>query len=199
MDKTSLKRIIGSEYQRENFLEIISSLFSGNTLFSNFHNILSETQKEVKEINEALQIGEIEINGEYFGFFEFQVNDSVQIARNRVGLHRHLQKQSGNRFLDGALAVYFNPNQKEWRLSFLRFYFTDFGKQSPSNAKRFTYIFGENIPNRTAIEQIAPFFDSKFQNIDQIENAFSVEKVSEEFFDEYKLLHDELIEKLKLN
>ena len=57
-------------------------------------------------------------------------------------------------------------------------------------AKRYSYLVGENEPCHTAISRFERFIidsmaDPEHPTLDDLENAFSVEKVTKEFFDLY--------------
>ena len=55
-------------------------------------------------------------------------------------------------------------------------------------ARRYSYLVGENEPNHTVMEQLLPIFEDDNNNptLDEIENAFSVERVTSDFFNKYK-------------
>lgn len=93
--------------------------------------------------------------------------------------------------LEAAIVAFYSPNEKNWRLSFVRldYSLSEKGlKLDLTPAKRYSYLVGEDEPNHTAEKQLYPIFaDDKFNpSLDDIEKAFSVEKVTQEFFTQYK-------------
>lgn len=101
---------------------------------------------------------------------------------------------------DGALAAFYTmedgrPGEK-WRLSLIRmeFGFAD-GKirQQLTPAKRYSYLVGKDEPCHTAMERLYPMFaqDEENPTLDALEEAFSVEAVTRQFYIAY---HDKYLE-----
>jgi adenine-specific DNA-methyltransferase len=101
---------------------------------------------------------------------------------------------------DAVLVAYVHRNGKDWRFSFVKFETdiekTDEGKvvdvEEYTSAKRSSFLVGKHENSYTAKKQLLPIIISeeppRFQ---EIEEAFSVEKVTKEFFEKYKeLFHD---------
>lgn len=65
-----------------------------------------------------------------------------------------------------------------------------------SNFRRFTYFVSKDLTNKTFLQRVG---DGNFSTLDKIKDAFSVEKVTKEFYLEYRKLFDSLIEDLSKN
>lgn len=65
-----------------------------------------------------------------------------------------------------------------------------------SNFRRFTYFVSKELTNKTFLQRIG---DGDFSTLDKIKDAFSVEKVTKEFYLEYRKLFDSLLEDLSKN
>ena len=93
--------------------------------------------------------------------------------------------------LDATLAAIYSDTDDTWRLSFVK-QELDFGdgkfKTKFTPAKRYSYLFGKDEPNHTAKEQLLELLENneKKYSIDEIEEKFSVEKVTKDFFERYK-------------
>lgn len=105
----------------------------------------------------------------------------------------------------GAIVAFYTSEEPEkWRLSFIRMDY-EFSKgkvdQKLTPAKRYSYLVGEKEPCTTALQRLFPIFDEDNErpNIDEIEDAFSVEKVTKEFFDKYVEKYHDLREYLESN
>lgn len=92
----------------------------------------------------------------------------------------------------GALvAFHTDADPGRWRLSLVRmdYGFSD-GKISVelTPAKRYSYLVGEGEPCHTAKERLYPIFaeDAVDPGLDDLEEAFSVEAVTKEFFAQYR-------------
>ncbi len=105
-----------------------------------------------------------------------------------------------------VLAAFVSPNPEDWRFSFIKLEYsleqTDLGfvaeKKELTPARRYSFLVGSNERSHTAQKQ----FLSLLQNdqtdplLAELEEAFSVEKVTREFFEQYKDLFEKLEESL---
>ena len=105
----------------------------------------------------------------------------------------------------GALVSFYTKDEPDkWRLSLVRMDY-EFSKGKISEkltpAKRYSYLVGKGEPCHTAQERLYPIFveDDLDPNLDELENAFSVEAVTKEFFDKYRDKYLDLKEFLDSN
>lgn len=120
-----------------------------------------------------------------------ELKKDTSIDRARSMQRNFISKILDDRNLEAAIVAFYTENQPSWRLSFVRldYSFTDKGiKLELTPARRYSYLVGENEPNHTAKAQLLPIFQDDKHNptLDEIENAFSVEKVTKDFFNQYK-------------
>lgn len=130
---------------------------------------------------------------------ELKKDKSVERARSMQ--RNFISKVLDTNNLDAAIVAFYLPNEKNWRLSFVRldYSFKEKIELLLTPAKRYSYLVGEGEPNHTAKNQLYPIFadDRHNPSIDEIEKAFSVERVTEEFFKQYKVKYIELKEYLE--
>lgn len=110
---------------------------------------------------------------------------------------------------DAGLIAFVSPNLEDWRFSFVkmeyRFEETKDGKvkakESFTPAKRYSFLVGPNEASHTAQSRMLPIIlnDSINPTIDEIEDIFSVEKVTKEFFEQYKKLFLNLADEFTSN
>ncbi len=113
---------------------------------------------------------------------------------------------------DAALVAFYSDDSPDWRFSFVRLaYETDIteegrvkAKREFTPARRFSFLVGETEPNHTAQQQLAPLLEKNERlAITDIEAAFNIESVTNEFFERYKELFlnvkDELDRSVKEN
>lgn len=105
----------------------------------------------------------------------------------------------------GALVAFHTKDEPEkWRLSLVRLDY-EFSKGKISEkltpAKRYSYLVGRGEPSHTAQERLYPIFldDENAPTLDELENAFSVEAVTKDFFDQYREKYLVLKEYLESN
>ena len=120
---------------------------------------------------------------------------------------RSLQRNFISKILDdnnceAAIVAFYSEQNSNWRLSFVRldYTFKDKGLELDlTPAKRYSYLVGENETSHTAQKQLYPIFEDDKHNptLDEIEKAFSVEKVTKDFFEQYKNKYYDLKEYLE--
>ena len=112
---------------------------------------------------------------------------------------------------DSAIVAFYNEDYSDWRFSYVRMEYkiemSDKGqikvKEELTPARRYSFLVGENEPNHTAQQQIAPLLGfNKKLSLSEIEDAFNIESITKEFFNKYKDLFlklkdevDEIVEK----
>lgn len=191
-----IKKFLQSSYSYESFEEFIFEKFYGFEVNDNkYEEPLTETEQI--HIEKYRFLGSCELDdGKDIGFFEVVTNERTDIENNRVSLNNILTKRASDELLDSAIAVFYNPMQpKVWRLSFIKFSYDENNKEQVSNLKRYTYVLGENIPIKTAYTQLK---DLKYPSLNELSEAFSVEKISKEFFTKYKNLYTQLVRDIKV-
>ena len=97
---------------------------------------------------------------------------------------------------DAIIAAFHTENHPDWRFSFCRLEYkaelTEKGikpKEELTPARRYSFLVGKNEASHTAQTQLVSLLlCEEPPSLDQIENSFSLEKVSDEFFAGYKHL-----------
>ena len=120
---------------------------------------------------------------------ELKKDRSVERARSMQ--RNFISKVLDENGLEAAIVAFYSEDEPSWRLSFVRldYSFTDKGIELDlTPARRFSYLVGENEPNHTAQSQLLTIFedDTKNPTLEEIEESFSVEKVTKDFFNQYK-------------
>lgn len=182
MEKSELKGLFQNKYKRESWLKLILKIFPKANLLSIPEN-LSLTSDYAKG---GVELGSLETSdGSLIGIFEVNIDGKIQIERNRVGLRNILRpfyKQ-----IDCAFAVFYHGSK--WRFSFIsetRIKDSNGNwSESKTEPKRYTYVLGQDETVKTAVDRFYLLNDS-LKNLSDINDAFSVEKLSKEFFDKYK-------------
>ena len=188
-------------YSLEKFARFSRELFTGLNISSNSPKKppqnFSEHIKEYYVLGRQDDIAVLAVN--------LQKNKSVERARS---VQRNFVKAliEDEIAVDGAIVAFYSDSVPEkWRLSFVRldheFIAGKGGQITITPAKRYSYLVGENEPCATAYQQLFPLFenDSVSVTLDDLEEAFSVERVTKEFFDKYAEKFYQLKEYLENN
>ncbi len=108
-------------------------------------------------------------------------------------------KSRGDILKDGALVAFVAPNGEDWRFSFVKMEYK-FDKQAKikeewTPARRYSFLVGKNEVSHTAQSSFISLLQNDEENpsLEELEQAFSVERVTKEFFEKYR----ELFHKLK--
>ena len=125
------------------------------------------------------------------------------VQRNFIAWY--LNGGRGAEIRDNALVAFYNETVSDWRFSFVKLDVAlkqdDKGKVKIINeftpAKRYSFLVGEQEPNHTAQSRLINYLIKDYPTVDEIEEAFNVEKVSKEFFANYKELFLQLVDNLK--
>ncbi len=132
------------------------------------------------------------------GVYEVTLAPGIILERNRVGLRNLLRKYWEN--IDAAFIAYHrpesaSPESANWRFSYVS-ELTGYDAEGESikiktEPKRYTYLLGEGESIRTAVERFERIIKKGSKaTLDDVKEAFSVEKLSKTFFDEYKKHYD---------
>ena len=181
------EEVLQSAYSIEKFVrfsrEFFTDLRIASTRPQKPSQNFSEHIKEFYSLGRQDDIAVLAVN--------LQRNKSVERARS---VQRNFVKAliEDDIAVDGAMVAFYSDSVPEkWRLSFVRldheFVASKGGKVKITPAKRYSYLVGENEPCTTAYQQLFPIFadDSSAVTLDDLEEAFSVERVTKEFFDKY--------------
>ena len=184
-------------YSKDNLRQIFQQPFNAHEWQQMLKHYFQATELKAEperidgtpEDNQGFYLGAIDTTDSYrIGLFYYQIQHG-NVARKRVGL-RNLVKSFVNPNwgeFDAALVVF--DSGELWRLSFV----SDIKGESTA-PKRYTYVFGEvdNYYN-TPVGR----FDAlqrKGISFENIKDAFSVEALSKEFFDEYREHYADIVE-----
>ncbi|TFH42356.1 MAG: class I SAM-dependent DNA methyltransferase, partial [ANME-2 cluster archaeon] len=126
---------------------------------------------------------------------DVKLKSTSSIDRARTKQRNFVAKYLGAANKNAALVAFYGDDPEDWRFSFVKLDYHlehEPGKVKPvedlTPAKRYSYLVGVNEPNHTCRTQFLDLIIDEDTNpsLDKIENAFSIEKVTKEFFDKYR-------------
>jgi hypothetical protein len=146
-----------------------------------------------------------------------QTKSVSKLERTRTALRNFVVRHLKNREKFYALVAFYSKEDdgREWRLSLVKIDIeterTESGKIKTKEeivpAKRFSYLVGEYENAHTAQKQLLPLLVNDHSNPliikekdgdGSVEGAFSIEKVTDEFYEQYKELYLKLTENVTL-
>lgn len=152
----------------------------------------SQLFEKVEKLNKD-EIKQEDFNIDFYIFH----TDKESIA-NKIALHNELKKtfRTHSQASDYVLACFVPPSKSEFRFSMMSLLWNKTTNKSEfSSLRRNSFVLGENIPCATAKEQFREFFN-KPKTKEAINEAFSLEPVTNEFFNNYKKQYDCIRKKL---
>lgn len=187
MNTENLRQIFKSPFDYKTYSsEIVHRLFGCNDVVSR-----PELLDTNAEGDQSFFIGQMDdADHRLLGFFYTRVADGGDVRRKRVGL-RKLISPYLKYDVDGAIAVF--DDGRHWRLS----YICDL-KEGSTSAKRFSYILGdENGQYKTPLERLEKVAKlNGHLKLSDLKESFSVDALSDEFFDEYHIHYDRIVAEL---
>ncbi len=143
--------------------------------------------------------------GKKMHVLEVRLKTHSKLENARTAQRNIVAKHIKDHWLDGALVAFYTPGSSSWRLSFVKIEYKFDGKgktkEELTPPKRYSFLVGVNEPSHTAQQQLLPLVKETDYNptLEQVEDAFSVEKVTKEFFAKYKELFEITVKELNKN
>ena len=171
-----------SEYSRK----IVHDLFGCNDVYETLDS--AEHLDPSPDGDQNYFLGQMEdAEGRLLGFFYTRVAEGSDVRRKRVGLRKLIQPYLRYE-VDAAIAVF--DDGRHWRLSYICDH-----KEGTTSAKRFSYVLGDKQGQyKTPMERLDKVAAKAGHfKMDDLRDAFSVDALSKEFFDEYHRHYDRIL------
>jgi hypothetical protein len=212
MDKKTAQLLIeetfNNSFNEEQFTLFAKNLLNDLEPKSNFYtgNLIWDDFKE--HINTYKRIGKyIDPEGEALDVLIVEVKSVSKLERARTALRNFVIKHLSKFDKDFALVAFYSNEDDgvDWRFSFIKLeYRSELDevkgkvktKKEFTPAKRYSFLVGKYEKTHTAKNQLLPLLQNIANNptIEELEAAFSIEKVTDEFFNQYKDLYIKLYE-----
>ncbi len=217
MDKAAAQNLVRETLQgsfnKERFVSLIKNLlnyveeapfvYRGQYIFSDFQDSIKLVERigKYKDSDEKL-----------FDILVVHLEQRASLERARTKqrnfIAKYLKGSRGGVLKDAALVAFVAPSGEDWRFSFIKmeYRFNEQGKieEEFTPARRYSFLVGQNENSHTAQSRLLPLLldDDGQPTLKDLEDAFSVEKATKEFFEKYRDLFlrlkealDEIVEK----
>ena len=124
----------------------------------------------------------------------FDSKSPVQVMRNRVGLRALVKQFLVPGTVDAGIGLFHHPGQTTWRFSYIErstaFDANHLLREEETSPKRYSFLLGPDESCLTAAQRLSRIatIGSAVTREDLLD-AFSVERLSDEFFKDYKEVH----------
>ena len=205
MDKATAQKLVRetlqSSFNKEGFVYLIKNIlkhiedapftYKGNLIFDDFADSIRLVERVGKYKGPDEKLVDILI-------IHLQKEISLERARTRQRnfVAKYLNGSRGGILKDAALVAFVPPSGEDWRFSFVKMEYqfkeTPQGKikveEEFTPARRYSFLVGKNENSHTAQSRLLPLLlnDETPPTLEDLENAFSVEKVTKEFFEKYR-------------
>ncbi len=202
MDKTRAVKLLDDTFRTNfdlnQFSLFIKELFNKITI-----NIQDKTPYIAKQFNEYIaeckKIAKYEDSSKKsMEVLAVKLKRTTSRDRARIMQRNFVSSWLSNYDIDAALVAFYGDDNEDWRFSYVKMEYNLVKNEDEkviiekelTPAKRYSFLVGKNEPNHTCQKQFLDLVIEEKTNpsIGEIEQAFSVEKVTKEFFEEYKEL-----------
>lgn len=175
-----LEKILKSEYSRENFILLSNHIFKNfNKKEFNLSGVLSDEERA--KVESFTRLGTAKVNGKALHVIEVELKSDVESSP--VFQRKIVGKFLKTDFSDIALVAYYTKGDTLWKIAIVTVSYKEKDKvKEISETRRFYYIVGNNEVH-TPLENLSKLID-RDNTIDDILDAFSIEKVTKEFYEE---------------
>jgi len=201
-NQTHIKKALQRPYDLNIFTkEVLSPVFGSHfkMSISPVPASILPTQTESQVMGKVLIYGKLELeDGTEIICYEITLQPKVKIEQSKIAIQRYARKLliAGQ----GALVNFVSPSNKNiWRLTYIAndtVLIDTKIKDKLTNAKRYTYLLGTYESCKTAAERLEMLSNEPSLSMETLAKAFSVEKLSKSFFDDYLLHYNRFVDYL---
>lgn len=202
--KDLIEEVFEHAFDKDRFTRLVKNLlkdieektftYQGNIIPNAFENYIRKMDRIGKfedEEGNSIDILVVELLRDH----------SIEYARSaqRNFVRWYLSGSRGGQMKDAALVAFHSEKSTDWRFSLIKMqYSLETKKDEFTPAKRFSFLVGEKGKSHTAQRQLVNLLKSDdIPLLNDLEQAFNIESVTNEFFEKYKALVFNLEESLK--
>ncbi|MBI4844960.1 MAG: class I SAM-dependent DNA methyltransferase, partial [Candidatus Omnitrophica bacterium] len=185
------------------YTELVKNLFNNIQIQSQEIRVPDSSKEFIKKITFLSEFSDTE--QKTIDIYAVELVGNTKVERARSFQRNLISKLLKDNTKDAGLAAFYSQDNPDWRLSFIKldYKLTEKGVKVEVGTppKRYSFLVGEAEPSHTAQKQLLPIFEDHKNNplLSDLEEAFSVEKVTKEFYERYRKLFEDLSKDLKKN
>ena len=197
MDKEYLRKYLSTSYQGgQSFLDTIIIPIFGNNFEDGYNKEVLQGSDDKRlatstGIRSIRFLGSVYIGIEPLQVFDITVSDSVKMERNRVSIQRLIRSVMSSYSSAFMIFHYEDAARWDWRFTFCR---KERSLAETTDSKRYTFLLGPGQSCRTATDNFYGLYSRKEPlTMEDLQQAFSVEALSREFFQRYKAHYETFV------
>ncbi len=178
--------------------KVLNPIFSDDVITGIDIDIIDSPDKRRRADNanifSAIHVADIDrVDTDPIVLYDVTLRPGSKIQHSRVAIKQFIASEAMTFTHAFILFHYDNEPERPWRFSYV--YKERTTAATRATAKRYTYVFGKDYRSRTAVERFLELSRSSKTDKDFAE-AFSVEALSDEFFDRYRDLYADFVQYL---
>jgi methylase of polypeptide subunit release factors len=206
MDKqqaqTTIRDVLQNPFNREKYINFVSNLLNHIERRDGHYSGIMVPEAYRDHINQYWRVGKyISPDDEEMDILIVEVMSLSKLDRARTTLRNFAINRLKQFEKDYSLIAFYSKEDQgaDWRFSFVKIeheaYQDDKGKVKTRTdftpARRYSFLVGEHENSYTAQKQLLPLLQANDADptLKSIEDAFSIEKVTDEFFQQYSELY----------
>jgi len=201
-----VKQTFQADFDRQKFVEFIDKLLKKVDFKKQFmQSGLNIRRAFIDKVNSFERVGQFtDSDGKKIDILIVNLKKDLTLERGRTGLRNfaadYLQSDRGVG-KSAVLIAYVSNTQTDWRFSYVTLekdlkqnekgtFKEEITKLTP--ARRYSFLVGKYENSHTAQRQFFELLNNAAPKLQSVEDAFNIEKVTKEFFAEYKLLFEKV-------
>ena len=196
---TELKEYFQQRYQgRQSFLDhVIFPIFGEESFDDGYDQDVLTSYPELKTVAQAtgiasvLNVGTIDVDFNPISIFDITVSSHTLLSRNRVGIQQIIRRIMST-YSSAFMIFHYQDNECwDWRFTFC----SKAKNNEVTDNKRYTFMLGPNQSCRTVADNFSKLMQKGGEiELKDIQEAFDVEALSDEFFGKYKQHYERFVE-----
>ena len=189
--KNTIKSVFSNEFDKANFTDFANNLLH-SAHFDSYTIQGSQIPDQYKEQIHSLErlATFLDSNGKSIDLLIVTLLKDTALDRARTMQRNFVARYLDSERKDAALVAFICPGYEYWRFSLIKMELSFEGinvKTSFTPAKRWSFLVGKNEGSHTAQSQLVDILANNTEGptIDDLEEAFSIEAVTNEFFAKY--------------
>ncbi|MDO8569832.1 MAG: N-6 DNA methylase [bacterium] len=195
-----VRETLQNDFDKERFLYFVKNLLNkvDDSKAFHVHGYVPDTYKTFIKTYERLATY-TDPTGSKIDILVVYLQKETSLERARTAQRNFIARYLKDRDQkDAGLIAFVSPDPADWRFSLVKmeykFIESKSGKKKVQEeftpAKRWSFLVGKNENSHTAQSRLAPIVEDDQTNptLNQLEDAFNIEKVTKEFFEKYREL-----------
>jgi len=193
-----LNKTFKHEFDMDNYLEFLRELFNKSNFYPREYKSIKKEFWKYENI--VYFLGDYEdVYGENIALYVVELSNHSSRDRART-MQRNLIASLMKDKYESALVAFYGAKQDDWRFSLVNIEYEILNghiNTKLSSPRRHSFLVGPNEPNHTCQKQFVDLLSYEDNiNVIDIQDAFNIENVTDEFFKEYKRLFLDLNDSL---